>query len=255
MKIAVITIFPEIFNALNYGVTGQGIRDGICELNLINPRDFTSDVHRTVDDRPFGGGPGMVMMIEPLVKAINSVDPEHRYYRILMSCSGEVFSQKMAEELSQREKLLFVCGRYEGIDERIVHFVDREISIGDFVLSGAEFAVCAVLDAVIRLLPSVVGNPDSIKEESFISGLLEYPQYTRPREFMGYSVPDVLFSGNHEEIRKWRRYQSIIRTRDRRPDLFQKFSLTDEDKKIISQLEAGYEVSKKNNGSDRKERG
>ncbi len=249
MRFSVITIFPEIFDALNYGITGQAIRDKKCEISLINLREFTDDIHKTVDDRPFGGGPGMVMMIEPLYKALNAVDPDHNNYRILMSCSGRVFNQKVAEGLRKKERILFICGRYEGVDERIVNYIDDELSIGDFVLSGGELAVCAVIDSIIRLLPNVVGNPDSVIEESFSTELLEYPQYTRPRVFMGYSVPDVLFSGNHEEIRKWRRYQSIIRTKKRRPDLFEKFSLTDEDKKIISQLEASYEDSENSNES------
>jgi len=250
LRISVITIFPEIFDALKYGITGQALKDGGYELNLVNLRDFTTDVHKTVDDRPFGGGPGMVMLIEPLYKAINAVDPSHRCHRILMGCSGKVFSQKMAANLAKRDEILFICGRYEGVDERIAHFIDEEISLGDFVLSGGELAVCAIIDSVVRLLPGVVGNPDSVLDESFSAELLEYPQYTRPRDFMGYRVPDILFSGNHEQIRRWRRYQSIIRTKERRPDLYEKFSLTDEDKKIISQLEASYEDSENSNESD-----
>ncbi|MCX7959133.1 MAG: tRNA (guanosine(37)-N1)-methyltransferase TrmD, partial [Deltaproteobacteria bacterium] len=151
---------------------------------------------------------------------------------------------------SQKSDILFICGRYEGIDERITHFIDEEVSVGDYILSGGELAVCVIIDAVLRLIPDVVGNPDSVEQESFSENLLEYPQYTRPREFMGLKVPDVLFSGNHAQINKWRRYQSIIRTRQRRPDLFEKFSLTDEDKKIISQLEACYEDSEDSNESD-----
>ncbi len=250
MRISVITIFPEIFDALKYGIVGQAIRDGRCELNTVNLRDFTEDVHKTVDDRPFGGGPGMVMLIEPLYKAINSVDKNHKALRILMSCSGEVFTQKKACYLSEREDLLFICGRYEGIDDRITNYVDEEISIGDFVLSGGELAVCTIIDSIVRLLPDAVGNPDSVKDESFSSGLLEYPQYTRPREFNGLKVPDVLFSGNHEKIRQWRQYQSIVRTWQRRPDLFEKFSLTAENKKLISQLEASNEDSENSNESD-----
>ncbi|MCX7944661.1 MAG: tRNA (guanosine(37)-N1)-methyltransferase TrmD [Deltaproteobacteria bacterium] len=250
MKISVITIFPEMFDVLKYGVVGQAIRDKICEINVVNLRDFTDDVHRTVDDRPFGGGPGMVMLVEPIYKALCSVDPDHTGFRILLSCSGQVFDQKKAFKLSKIGNIIFVCGRYEGVDERVVNFVDEEISIGDYVISGGELATCVIIDSVIRLLPKTVGNPDSIIEESFSSGLLEYPQYTRPRSFMGYDVPNILFSGNHERIRRWRRYQSIIRTRERRPDLFEKFCLTDEDKIIISQLEAAYENSKDNNESD-----
>ncbi len=243
MRITVITIFPEIFDALKYGICGQALKEGKFALNLINPRDFTEDVHRTVDDRPFGGGPGMVMMIEPLFKALNAIDPSHTSHRILMSCAGRIFNQKRAEELSKTENLLFICGRYEGIDNRIRHFIDEEISIGDYVLSGGEIAVLSIIDAIIRLIPEVVGNPDSTMEESFSDNLLEYPQYTRPREFMGLKVPDILFSGNHEKIHRWRRYMSIKTTKKLRPDLFQKFSLTEEDKKIISQLEASYEDS------------
>lgn len=250
MKITVVTIFPEIFDSLRYGIVGQALKDGKFILNVVNLRDFTEDVHRTVDDRPFGGGPGMVMLIEPLYKALNSIDPNHGAYRILMSCSGNIYNQKKAREFSDKDELLFICGRYEGVDERIVNFIDEEISIGDYVLSGGELAVCVVIDTIVRLLPEVVGNPNSIVEESFSNDLLEYPQYTRPRSFMGLTVPDVLFSGNHEEIRRWRRYQSIIRTKKRRPDLFEKFSLTDEDKKIISQLEASYEDAKEYNESD-----
>lgn len=243
MKISIITIFPEIFDALKYGICGQALRDGRFELNLINPRDFTKDLHKTVDDRPFGGGPGMVMLLEPIYNALQYADPDHQSHRILMDCSGSVFDQKKAERLSRNENLLFICGRYEGIDYRIRHFIDEEISVGDYVLSGGEIAALSVIDAIIRLIPNTVGNPQSTKEESFSENLLEYPQYTRPREFMGLTVPDILFSGNHEKIWLWRRYQSIMLTRRLRPDLFERFSLTDENKKIISQLEASYEDS------------
>lgn len=250
MKISVITIFPEMFDVLNYGIVGQALKDKKFELNKINLRDFTEDAHRTVDDRPFGGGAGMVMLIEPLYKALNAIDAGHRAHRVLMSCAGKVYSQSMAQQFLQRDEIVFICGRYEGVDERITNFIDEELSIGDFVLSGGEIAVCAVIDSIVRLMTDVIGNPDSILEESFNENLLEYPQYTRPREFMGLKVPDVLFSGNHEEIKKWRRYQSIKRTREKRPDLFEKFSLTDRDKKIISQLEANYEDSENSNESD-----
>jgi tRNA (guanine37-N1)-methyltransferase len=243
MNIAVITIFPEMFDSLRYGVVGQALKENRFILNLINPRDFTEDVHRTVDDRPFGGGPGMVMLLEPLVKAMNSIDPSHTYRRILMSCSGSVYNQKKAKELSSVENLMLICGRYEGVDYRIKYFIDEELSVGDYVLSGGELAAMCVIDSIVRLLPDVVGNPSSTVEESFSEGLLEYPQYTRPREFMGYKVPDILFSGNHNNIKRWRRFMSLMRTKRLRPDLFERFSLTDEDKKIISQLEASYEDS------------
>jgi len=247
MNISVITIFPEMFESLKYGIVGQALKENRFTLHIVNPRDFTDDVHRTVDDRPFGGGPGMVMLLEPLVKAINSADPSHSFRRILMSCSGCVYNQKKARELVGLENLMIICGRYEGVDYRIRHFIDEEISVGDYVMSGGEIAAMSVIDSLVRLLPDVVGNPESTLEESFSEGLIEYPQYTRPREFMGYRVPEVLFSGNHNNIRRWRRYMSIVRTRKLRPDLYEKFSLTDEDKKIISQLEASYEDSEDSN--------
>ncbi|MGB9600396.1 MAG: tRNA (guanine(37)-N(1))-methyltransferase, partial [Myxococcota bacterium] len=162
MKISVITIFPDIFDALNYGVVGQALKDGKFELNRINLRDFTQDPHKTVDDRPFGGGAGMVMLIEPIFKALNKEDPEHKAHRVLLSCSGNVYSQDKAKEFLRKDNILFICGRYEGVDERIGYFIDEEISIGDFVLSGGEIAACAIIDSIVRLMPDVVGNPQSI---------------------------------------------------------------------------------------------
>ncbi len=240
MRFYVITIFPEIFSALNHGVIGKAIDKGLISVSCVNPRDFAKDKHKTVDDEPYGGGAGMVMKPEPLVCAIESVkekDPSVKIF--LLSPKGEKFDQAMASSLSKEEALCFVCGRYEGVDERVCYFIDKEISIGDFVLSGGEFAALCIIDAVSRITPEVLGSADSLKEESFSQYLLEYPHYTRPYDFRGLKVPEVLLSGNHALISDWRRFQQLKITFERRPDLLARADLSDEDKKKLSMIIKG----------------
>lgn len=215
----IVTLFPEMFAPLEHSILGRAVAAGQLQIGYVNPRDFTSDRHRTVDDYPYGGGPGMVMKPEPLFLAVESVArPGSRV--ILLSPVGRVFSQGIAAELARHEHLILLCGHYEGVDERVAeHLADDELSIGDYVLTGGELAAMVVVDAVARLLPGVLGHAESAGDESHSHGLLEYPQYTRPPEFRGWPVPERLLSGHHAEIAKWRRRQSLERTAARRPDL------------------------------------
>lgn len=223
MRFGLVTIFPEMFDALiDFGVTGRAIRDGIVELGFWNPRDYAQDRHRSVDDRPYGGGPGMVMSAPPLLAAIreakSAVGGQARV--VYLSPQGQRLTQARATSLSSEEALVLVAGRYEGIDERVIESaVDEEISIGDYVLSGGELPAMVLMDAVIRLLPGALGHGDSAAQDSFSDGLLDCPHYTRPEMFEGRSVPEVLMSGDHDKIRRWRLEQSRQRTRERRPDL------------------------------------
>jgi tRNA (guanine37-N1)-methyltransferase len=222
MLIDVVTIFPDMFEAvLGSSMLRIAQARGKVEITLVDLRDFTEDRHRTVDDRPFGGGPGMVMKVEPVVRAVRAVESSGPpATRILLTPQGERFDQRTAEELSKRERLLFVVGHYEGYDERIrTVLAPREISIGDYVLTGGELPCMVVIDAVVRLLPGVLGAADGTEQESFSEGLLEYPQFTRPAEFEGHAVPEVLRSGDHQRVAKWRRAQALKRTARRRPDL------------------------------------
>ncbi len=223
MRIDVLTLFPEVFEPfVGASILGRAVDAGVVEIGLTNYRDFTHDRHRSVDDSPFGGGPGMVMMCGPVFEAV-----EHLRTRrpgapipILLTPQGERFDQSIARELAAQEWVILLCGHYEGFDERIRQGLGaRELSVGDYVLSGGEPAAMVVMDAVVRLLPGALGHEDSAETDSFTGGLLEYPQYTRPREFRGMSVPDVLLSGDHARIEAWRREQSLARTRERRPDL------------------------------------
>ncbi len=231
MRFDLVTIFPGIFDSvLGETIIKRAREKGLVEFQLHDIRDHAHDRHRCVDDTPYGGGAGMVMMPGPLVEAVESVPREGRSLRVMLTPRGERFDQSIARELATYDQIIFVCGRYEGVDERAMGFVaEREISIGDFVLSGGEIAAIAVIDAVVRLVPGVLGNEESSADESFESGLLEYPQYTRPEEFRGMKVPEVLRSGNHALIDRWRRTQALAATRDRRPDLFEKIKLSDED--------------------------
>lgn len=219
MRIDVLTLFPEMFGAFNESIIGRARESGLLEINVINIRDFSKDKHKKCDDAPFGGGAGMVMTPQPLFDAIESVKTKDSLV-ILTSPRGQTFNQKMCKELSSFKHLIFVCGHYEGIDERIIELcVDREISIGDFVLTGGEIPAMAMVDAISRYVDGVLGNNQSLEEESFSSGLLEYPQYTRPAEFKGLKVPEVLLSGNHAEIAKFRKAQAEKITKARRPDI------------------------------------
>jgi tRNA (guanine37-N1)-methyltransferase len=220
LEVSVVTIFPGVFpGPLRESITGRALAEGTVRLRTVDPRDFTTDRHRSVDDYPYGGGPGMVMRPAPLVEAIESVRrPTSRL--VLLSPSGRLFSQAMAAELAKEAHLVLVCGRYEGVDERVRLIVGaEEVSIGDYVLSGGELAAMVVLDAIIRLLPGVLGSSDSSRDESHVEGLLEYPQYTRPAEYRGLRVPEVLLSGHHAQVAAWRRRQALQRTHERRPDL------------------------------------
>lgn len=219
MKIDILTLFPDMFAPLKESVIGRAVNSGKLEIVITDIRDYTADKHRKCDDTPFGGGAGMVMTAQPIASAINAVDPEHKARRIFMSPKGRTFNQKIVTELSKEERLLLLCGHYEGVDQRVIDlFIDEEISLGDFVLTGGEIPAMAITDAVARYIDGVI-NKDSLLQESFSDGTLEYPQYTKPQEFMGIKVPDVLISGNHGEVDKWRREQSEKITRERRPDL------------------------------------
>jgi tRNA (guanine37-N1)-methyltransferase len=219
MRLDVVTIFPEYLEPLNVSLVGKARAAGRLDVRVHDLRQWTHDKHHTVDDTPYGGGPGMVMKPEPLFDAVEAVrTPEARV--ILLTPQGRLFKQAVAAELSLLPHLVLICGHYEGIDERVrEHVVDDELSIGDFVLTGGELAAVVVVDAVARLLPGVLGADASLDEESHSAGLLEYPHYTRPAEFRGWRVPGVLLSGNHAEIARWRRRQALERTRQRRPDL------------------------------------
>jgi tRNA (guanine37-N1)-methyltransferase len=225
MKFHVLTIFPDFFaGPFQYGVVARAAEFGALELRVHNLRDWTHDLHRTVDDRPFGGGEGMVLKPEPIFDAVESIWPDRnsRQKVILLSAQGRRFTQQVARELALNEELLLICGRYEGVDERVAeHLADEELSIGDYVLSGGELAAAVVVDAVARLLPGVVGNRESTVNESFDEhGILDCPQWTRPAEFRGWKAPEVLLGGNHAEIRKWRKQAALEKTARLRPDLF-----------------------------------
>ena len=220
MKIDVLTLFPAMFSGpLDESIIKRARKNGLLDLNVHDLRQWTHDRHKTVDDRPFGGGPGMLMKAEPIFEAVESLRREATKV-ILLSPSGRKFDQQIARELAEQKDLLFVTGHYEGFDERVRQaLADDELSIGDYVLTNGALPAMVVIDAVTRLLPGVLGDDESSRDESFSHGLLEYPQYTRPAEFRGMKVPDVLVSGNHAEIEKWRREQAALRTKEKRPDL------------------------------------
>ena len=232
MHFEVITLFPEmVATVAEFGVVGRAQRKGLIEVGCENPRDHTRDVHRTVDDRPYGGGPGMVMKFEPLAGAIAAARerlPQGSPV-VYLSPQGRVFAQAAAQRFAGLQGMTLLAGRYEGVDERLIESqVDEELSLGDFVLSGGEIAAMAVIDAVVRLLPGVLGDDESAAQDSFMEGLLDCPHYTRPEEIDGRSVPEVLLSGDHAEIARWRLKQALGRTHERRPDLVEKMNLTDE---------------------------
>ena len=268
MRFDIITIFPGFFSGpFDYGILKRARAAGLFEIATHDLRNFTHDRHRTVDDRPFGGGEGMVLKAQPIYDAVQSLQlaPKQDRVRqeetvILLSAQGRPFSQPLAQELAATERVVMVCGRYEGIDERVSEMLcDREISIGDYVLSGGELAAAVIVDTVVRLLPGALGNPDSSRFESFgaedrghqdsveggpprstygAGGLLDYPHYTRPAEFMGRMIPEALASGNHEAIRSWRRRMALKKTLENRPDLLDKIEISDEDREILAELRA-----------------
>jgi len=238
MKFNVISLFPDMFNALNMGITGRAQEKRLLEVSLQNPRDFTTDKHRTVDDRPYGGGPGMVMMAEPLQKAIHHSKKEmgEDTKVIFLSPQGKLFSQQKAQEILQLDRVILLAGRYEGVDERVLEMeVDEECSIGDYVISGGELAAMVVIDAVTRLIPGALGHDASASEDSLFSGLLKFPQYTRPTNFQK-SVPGVLSSGDHKAIARWRQKQSLGRTWLKRPDLLEKLQLTSDQTTLLEEF-------------------
>ena len=242
MRIQVITLFPEEFRSLvDLGVTGRAIREGRVQLELLNPRDFATDRHRTVDDRPYGGGPGMVMAVEPLRSTIRAArDRAGEGTKVgLLSPQGRVLGQPAIRELVQRQDLILVCGRYEGIDERLIDLeIDEECSIGDYVLNGGELAAAEMIDAATRLLPGVLGDEQSAVQDSFTDGLLDCQHYTRPEDVEGLMVPPVLLSGDHGAIERWRKKQSLGRTWLRRPDLLEGLELDEESAELLAEFQA-----------------
>jgi tRNA (guanine37-N1)-methyltransferase len=238
MRFDVISLFPEMFDAMRCGVTGRAIGRGRVRFELWNPRDYAEDAHRTVDDRPYGGGPGMVMMVEPLrlaIEAARAAAPSSRV--IYMSPQGRRLDQVAVRTMAAEPGLILLAGRYEGIDERLIDaYVDQEWSIGDYVLSGGELPAMVLMDAVMRLLPGVLGHADSAQQDSYAEGLLDCPHYTRPEEIAGRSVPEVLKSGNHESIRRWRLQQALGRTWLRRPELLQGRALSGEERDLLDEF-------------------
>ena len=234
MKINVLTLFPDMFTPLTTSMLGRGLEDGRWQLNLVNFRDFTTDVHHHVDDSPYGGGAGMVLQIMPIKKALDSVRNKGKV--IITAPQGRTFNQKMAQEWSQAENLTFICGHYEGFDQRVYDLADEIISIGDYVLTGGELPTMSMIDATVRLIPGILGNDASPVEESFAHGLLEYPQYTRPEDFEGKKVPEVLTSGNHQKIDEWRHKEALRATYLYRPDLLKNYTLSKEEEKILAQI-------------------
>ncbi|MFZ2447535.1 MAG: tRNA (guanosine(37)-N1)-methyltransferase TrmD [Syntrophobacteraceae bacterium] len=236
MIFEILTIFPSMFaSPLEESIVGKARERGLVRVSVHNIRDFATDKHQMTDDRPFGGGEGMVMKPEPIVGALRAIRNDGPPARtILLSPQGRLFTQEVARELSGLSRIVLVCGRYEGVDERVAeHFTDDQISVGDYILTGGELAAMIVVDAVARLIPGVLGNVDSASADSFSEPVLEYPQYTRPQNFEGLTVPEVLLSGNHEIIRRWRRGQALLRTKTRRPDLFARLSLSSEDLALL----------------------
>jgi tRNA (guanine37-N1)-methyltransferase len=269
MKFEILTIFPDFFRGpLDYGIVRRARETGLIEIGIRDLREFTHDRHRTVDDRPFGGGEGMVLKPEPIFECLEAMnvapredrllEKEARETVVLLSPQGELFTQRVAQEMTGRERIVLICGRYEGVDERVSEYLaDREISVGDFVLSGGELGAAIVIDTVTRLLPGALGNAASSQQESFTAnaerpdkiageppsstcgsgGLLDYPHYTRPAEFRGMPVPEVLVNGNHDEIRKWRRRCALRKTLHNRPDLLREAELSKEDRKLLAEDE------------------
>jgi len=239
LRFDILSVFSEMFESpFNASLLKKALEKGIIDIRLHNIRDYAQDKHRMTDDAPYGGGGGMVMKVEPIERALAAIIPDRGQAQVvLMTPQGDLFNQQIAEDFSRSEHLVIICGHYEGLDERIrEHLVDRELSIGDYVLTGGEYAAMVLVDAVSRLVPGVLGNSDSAVFDSFSTGLLEYPQYTRPAEYKGWCVPEVLLSGHHKEIELWRMRASLQRTRLRRPDLLAKRVLTDEEKKILDEF-------------------
>ena len=242
MKIALISLFPEMFDSLTeYGVSGRAVKNGLLQCKCFNPREYTEDRHATVDDRPYGGGPGMVMMIEPLRKAISAARQwaGEEAVVVYLSPQGKVLNQAAVNGFAQQQSLILIAGRYEGIDQRLIELeVDEEWSIGDYVLSGGELPAMVLMDALIRQIPGALGHSDSASQDSFAEGLLDCPHYTRPDDYEGHPVPEVLLSGDHEKIRRWRLQQSLLLTQQKRPDLLDRLSLSKEQQVLLREVSA-----------------
>lgn len=236
VRFDILTLFPEMIEGtLNQSILKRAIEKKIIEVNIINFRDFSTNKHSTVDDYAYGGGAGMLISVEPIHLAMKTIPNIDKAYKILTSPSGNVYNQNKAEKLSKLDHIVIVCGHYEGIDNRILDYIDEEISIGDYVLTGGEIPACVIIDSIARLVPGVISD-ESIVGESFTMGLLEYPQYTRPYEYDGKKVPDVLVSGHHANIKKWQRYQSLKKTYEVRPELLGNIALTNEDIKMLEEI-------------------
>ena len=241
IRFDVLSIFPEMLvSPLSFSLLKKAQEKGFVEVSLHDIRDWAEDKHKMTDDAPYGSGCGMVMKVEPVEKALTAIkNPEKETLVVLMTPQGETLNQEIAKELAEKEQVIIICGRYEGVDERIrEHLTDREISIGDYILTGGELSALVLIDAVSRFIPGVLGNSESTLSESFSHGFLEYPQYTRPAEYKSWKVPEVLVSGNHAEIERWRRYESLKRTYKRRPDLLEKIELSEADKKNLQKIKA-----------------
>lgn len=237
MKIDILTLFPEMFDIFNHSIIGRAQSKGILNISTINIRDYSIDKHRKVDDYPYGGGAGMLMTPQPIIDCIKDLKKSNSGKVIYLGPRGNTFNQRVANELAKEKNIIFLCGHYEGIDERVRKYIDQEISIGDFVVTGGEMACIPIVDGICRIVPGVLSASVSFEDESFYDGLLEYPQYTRPEEYDGERVPDVLLSGHHANIKKWRKYKSLKITKKYRKDLYDKYQLTKEDKKIIKEYE------------------
>ena len=242
MRIHILTLFPAMFQGpFSESILKRAVDGGLVDLRVHDIRNYTHDRHRTTDDYPYGGGPGMVMKPEPLFEAVESIRSKASQEDIpviLLSPQGRTFNQPIAEELSKKDEMVLICGHYEGVDERVrEHLATDEISIGDYVLTGGELATMTIVDAVVRLIPGVLGCAESTQDDSFTSGLLQYPQYTRPASYQDWSVPEVLLSGDHAQVARWRRQHALRRTLQRRPDLLEKLSLTEEDRRFLESLQ------------------
>ncbi|MGQ9618741.1 MAG: tRNA (guanosine(37)-N1)-methyltransferase TrmD [Candidatus Aminicenantia bacterium] len=238
MRFDIVTIFPDFFrDFLSFGILFRAIKKGILEVHIHNLRDYSTDKHKKIDDKPYGEESGMILMPEPLFRAVEAIKINDKSLTVLLSPQGKIFNQEYAIKLSGDSQIILICGRYEGVDERVrEHLIDDEISIGDYILSGGEIPAMVIIDAVARLLPGVVGKEESLRKDSFFSKFLDHPRYTKPRDFRGLLVPEILLSGNHKEIRKWQKEKSIENTLKRRPDLIKKITLTEEEKSIIKKF-------------------